>query len=60
MGNNLRKTGIEERPLISAIGEQLLQKREQPKQGGQEHNAAVAILDVSGMDDGVEQQTQRI
>jgi hypothetical protein len=51
MGKDLRKTGIEE---LSAIGKQLSQKREQPKQGGQEHNAAVAILDVSGMHDGVE------
>jgi hypothetical protein len=54
MGKDIRKTGIEERPLMSAIGKQFLQKREQPKQGGREHNAAVAILDVSGMHNGVE------
>src|SRR5262245_64713168 len=31
-----------------------------PEQGCKQQDAAVAILDVSGMDDGVEQQTQRI
>jgi hypothetical protein len=31
-----------------------------PEQGRKQQDAAVAILDVSGMNDGVEQQTQRI
>ncbi len=31
-----------------------------PKQARKKHNAAVAVLDIGGMNDGVEQQTQRI
>jgi len=35
-------------------------KRLRPGQGRKQHNATVAILDIGGMNDGVEQQTQRI
>ena len=31
-----------------------------PGQGRKQHNATVAILDIGGMNDSVEQQTQRI
>jgi hypothetical protein len=47
-------------PLIAGVSEQRLQERIHPEQGCKQQDAAVAILDVSGMDDGVEQQTQRI
>jgi hypothetical protein len=36
------------------------QERMQAGQGRKQHNAAVAILDVGAMNDGVEQQPQRI
>jgi hypothetical protein len=32
----------------------------QPEHRGEQQDAAVAILDVGGMDDGVQQQTQRV
>src|SRR5207247_9864253 len=47
-------------PLIAGVSEQRLQERIHPEQGCKQQDAAVAILDVSGMNDGVEQQTQRI
>ena len=45
------------RPLIAAVGEELLQERKHSEQRRHDENAAVAILDVSRMDDGVEQET---
>ena len=44
----------------AGVSEQRLQERIHPEQGRKQQDAAVAILDVSGMNDGVEQQTQRI
>jgi hypothetical protein len=44
-------------PLITGVSEQRLQERIHPEQGRKQQDAAVAILDVSGMNDGVEQQT---
>ena len=44
------------RSLISAVGEELLQERKHPEQRRHDENAAVAILDVGRMDDGVEQE----
>ena len=51
---------VELRSLIGRIGKQLLQERMQPEHRGEQQDAAVAILDVGGMDDGVQQQTQRV
>ena len=51
---------VELRPLIGRVGEQLLQERMHPEQGRKQQDAAVAILDIGGMNDGMEQQTQRI
>ncbi len=51
---------VELRSLIGRIGKQLLQERMQPEHRGEQHDAAFAILDVGGMDDGVQQQTQRV
>ena len=48
------------RPLISAISEHLAQKRELSEQRGDEVYSAIAVLDVGGMHDGVDQQAQRI
>jgi hypothetical protein len=44
------------RSLISAIGEERLQKGKHPKQGCHDENATIAILNVGRMNDGVEQK----
>jgi len=60
MGQDFRQGGVESRPLIGRIGKQLLQERVHPKHRGKQHHAAVAVLDVGGVNDGVEQQAQCI
>ena len=45
--------------LIAAVSEEPLQKRKFSEQCSQDENAAVAILDIGGMDDGVKQQAYR-
>ena len=47
-------------PKIGAVGKQLLQEWKLAEQRRQQHDAAVAILNAGGMNDGVQQQTQRI
>ena len=59
-GRILRERLLQLRSLIAAVGEQLLQKRIYPEQSGKQHDAAIAILDVGGVNDGVKQQTQRV
>jgi len=44
------------RSLISAVGKERLQKGKHPEQGRHDDNAAIAILNVGRMNDGVEQQ----
>ena len=56
MRENFCKRFRELRSLISAVGEQLLQKRKHPEQCRHDENAAIAILDVGRMNDGVEQE----
>ena len=58
--HDVSQTVVEHRPAIGAVGEQLLEKRELSEQGGQQHEAAVAILNIGGRDQRVQQQTQRI
>ena len=60
MGQDFRQGGAEFRPLIATVGKQLFQERIHPEQGRKKQDAAIAILDVGGMNDGMEQQTQRI
>ena len=48
------------RTLIGAVGKQLLEEWKLAKQRGEQQQAAIAVLNVGGMDDGVQQQTQRI
>ena len=43
-------------PLVGGIGKQLEQERVCPEQRRQHQHAAIAILDVGWMDDGVQQQ----
>ena len=56
MRQNFCKRFRKLRSLISAVGEQRLQKRNHPEQGRKQQDAAVAILDIGGMNDGVEQE----
>jgi hypothetical protein len=42
--------------LISAVGEERLQKGKHPEQGRHDQNASIAILNVGRMYDGVEQE----
>jgi hypothetical protein len=46
--------------LICAVGKQLLKEWKLAEQRGEQQQSAIAILNVGGMDDGVEQQTERI
>ena len=45
---------------VGAVGEQLLEKRELSEHRGQHHQPAIAILDIGGGDQRVQQQAQRI
>ena len=49
---------MEHRPRIGAVGEQLPEERELSEQGGQQQHAAVAILNIGGGHQRVQQQTQ--
>ena len=49
-----------DRPLIGAVGKQLLKEWKLTEQRRQQYDAAIAILDAGGMNDGVQQQTQSI
>jgi hypothetical protein len=60
VGHDLSDAVGEDRPGIGAIREQLAKKRELPEQGGQQQNAAVAILHVGGGDQGMQQQTEAV
>ena len=57
---DLRQGFLEHRSLIAAVGEQLLQERIHPEQGRKQQEAAVTVLDIGGMNDRMQQQTQRI
>jgi hypothetical protein len=51
---------VEFASLIAAVGEELFQERKHPEQGRHDENAAIAILNIGRMDDGMKQQAQRI
>ena len=57
MRQNFCKRFRKFRSLISAVGEQRLQKGKHPEQCRDDENAAIAILNVGRMNDGVEQKT---
>ena len=59
-GQNLGERVAENRPLIGAVGKQLREGWKPTGQRRQQFDAAIAILDAGGMNDGVQQQTQRI
>src|ERR1017187_165224 len=56
MRQNLSKHFRKFRPLISAIGEQRLQKWKHAEQCRHDENASIAILNVGRMNDGMEQE----
>ena len=55
-----RQAVMENRSGVGAVGEQLREERELSEHCGQEHQPAVAILNIGGGDQRVQQQTQRI
>jgi hypothetical protein len=57
-GHDVGDASQEDRPRISAVGEQLAQERKLPEQGRQKQHAAVAVLDVGGSDQRVQQQAE--
>ncbi len=60
MGQDAGQGVVKDRPLIGAVGEQFSEKRKQTEQCRQQLEAAVAILNVGGGDDSVQQQALRI
>ena len=55
-GNTLASS-VEFRPLVTAVSEELFQKRIQPEQGRQKQYPAIALLNVGRMNHGVQQQS---
>ena len=60
VGQDFRERLLEMRSLVTRVGKELRQERIHSKQGGKQQNAAVTVLDIGGMNDGMEQQTQRV
>jgi hypothetical protein len=58
MREHARQDLVEFGSLIAAAGEELFQERKHPEQGRHDQNAAVAILNIGRMDDGMKQQAQ--
>ena len=56
MRQDAGERGAEDRPLVGAVGEQPFEKGEQAEQRRQQGEAAVAILNVGGGDDAVQEQ----
>jgi len=51
---------VKNRPFIGAVGEQFSEKGKQSEQCRQKREAAVAILNVGGGDDAVQEQALRV
>ena len=56
MRRDAGQRGAKDRPFVGAVGEQLFKIREEVEQRRQQGVAAVAILNVGGGDDGVQEQ----
>ena len=54
------QTIMEYWPGVGAVGKQFLEKRELPEQRGQDQEAAIAILNIGGGDQRMQQQSQSI
>ena len=59
-GQDAGQGAVKDRALIGAVGEQFPEKGKQTEQGRQQRETAVAILNVGGGDDAVQQQALRI
>lgn len=55
-----RQAVVEGGPLIGRVGKELGQEWMQPEHRGEQQDAAIAVLDVGGMNDGVQQQAECI
>ena len=60
MRQDAGQRSVKDRPLVGAVGEQLCEKGEQAEQRRQQSQAAVAILNVGGGDDAMQEQALRI
>ena len=60
VGQDFLPRVVEYRPLVSAVGKEFLQKRKPAEQGSEDQNAAIAVLDIGWMHDGVHQQAYRV
>ena len=60
IGQDAGQGAVKDRPLIGAVGEQFPENGKQTEQGRQQRETAVAILNVGGGDDAVQQQALRI
>ena len=60
IGQDAGQGAVKDRPLIGAVGEQFPEKGKQTEQGRKQRETAVAILNVGGGDDAVQQQALRI
>ena len=60
VGQGFGEGFLEFRALIASVRKQLPQQGMHSVQGCKQQDAAVAILDVGGMDDGVKQQAQSV
>jgi len=57
---DFHQSPLELRSLIAGVGEQLRQEGIHPEHGRKQQDAAVSILNVCRVDDGVQQQAQRV
>jgi len=55
-----RQGVMEHRPRVGAVGKQLFEERELAEQCGEEHQATVAILNIGGRHQRMQQQTQSV
>jgi hypothetical protein len=55
-----RGAGMEDRPCIGAVGEQLAQEGELPEQGAQQQHATIPVLNIGRGDQRMQHQTERI
>ena len=60
MRQDAGQRGAKDRPLVGAVGEQFSQERKQAEQCRQQLEATIAILNVGGGDDAVQEQALRI
>ncbi len=57
LGHDASDPGLEHRTLVAGVGEDLAQERVEAEQGGEQQDAAVAVLNIRRVDDSLQQQT---